>query len=45
MNTSYELFLLPVPRRVQIQNPARRKSTQNKKSTKNKEAHKSKQLT
>jgi hypothetical protein len=45
MNTSYELFLLPVPSRVQIQNPARLKSTQNKKSTKNKEAHKSKQLT
>ena len=39
------LFYKPVPSRVQIQNPARPKSTQNKKSTKNKETHKSKQRT
>ena len=31
------LFYKPVPSRVQIQNPARLKSTENKKSTKNKE--------
>jgi hypothetical protein len=41
MNTFYE----PMPSRVQIQNPARLKHTENKKSTKNKETHKSKQLT